>query len=90
MSHQRSFESNGDVYEFEVGRVSEAVVDAIADAAGTDPLSIDPIYDAIDPDALEMLFRGTGSEVTLRFDHEGFSVEVDGHGTIRVGPESVR
>ncbi|WP_458190515.1 HalOD1 output domain-containing protein [Haladaptatus sp. NG-WS-4] len=42
----------------EDGRVSEAVLRAVANATGIDPIDIDtPLYDVIDPDALDRLFR---------------------------------
>lgn len=36
---------------FETGRVGEAVVDALASAAGEDSLGIEPNYEIVDPDA---------------------------------------
>ena len=50
--------------------VSEAVVNAVADAKGVDPLDLDPLYDTIAPDALDRLFGdypGSGS-AELRFE----------------------
>jgi hypothetical protein len=36
--------------------VSHAVVEAVASARDTDPLELPPLYDAVDPDALNRLF----------------------------------
>ncbi|WP_049971489.1 HalOD1 output domain-containing protein [Haladaptatus cibarius] len=42
------------------GHVSEAVVQAISQVNGVDPLELDsPLYDTIDPDALDRLFQPT-------------------------------
>ncbi|GAA0246121.1 HalOD1 output domain-containing protein [Haladaptatus pallidirubidus] len=42
------------------GRVSEAVIHAISRVNGVDPLELDsPLYDTIDPDALDRLFQPT-------------------------------
>ena len=71
---------------FETGHVNAALVDALASAAGVDPMSIEPIYETLDPDALDALFRPGSGEMTLRFEHDGFHVEVDGGGTIHVTP----
>lgn len=90
MSRERDTDRPDTVREFHTSHVVEAVVAAIAEAASTDPLSIDPIFDAVDPDALESLFGPGSRDVTLRFSHEGFTVEVDGGGTIRVVPERGR
>ncbi|MFC7203480.1 HalOD1 output domain-containing protein [Haloferax namakaokahaiae] len=39
--------------------ISEAVVQALAAVKETDPISVDPLYNAIDPEALDMLFAPT-------------------------------
>lgn len=36
---------------------SERVVETVAEATATDPLELEPLYDVIDPDALDRLFR---------------------------------
>lgn len=41
--------------------VSEAVVSAVAEVTGSDPLSLDPLYTVVDPDALNSLFDGDSS-----------------------------
>ena len=86
MRQQRS-PGRGDAERtFETGHVNEALVDALASAAGEDPLNIAPIYESVDPDALEALFRTGSGERTLRFEHDGYRVEIDGGGTIHVTP----
>lgn len=40
---------------------SERIVDAIAEERGVDPLALPPLYEAIDPDALNRLFETAGS-----------------------------
>lgn len=37
-------------------KISEAVVKALAAVNETDPLAVDPLYETIDPEALDMLF----------------------------------
>ena len=59
---------------------SEAVIQAVAAVKGVDPLSLEPLYDAIDPDALDALVTGStdGSagelRVSFRFDEVGVEV----------------
>ena len=69
---------------FEVGRVSETVVDAISAAARVDPTTMPPLYETVDPDALDALFRTDAPGVSISFDYDGFTVEVEGAGTVRV------
>lgn len=68
----------------ESGGVAETLVYAIADAAGVDPLSIEPVYDSVDPDALEALIRSGANDLSVSFDHDGVPVEVYGDGTVRI------
>ena len=67
---------------------SEAVVDAVAAVSGTEPEDLPPLYDSIDPDALDQLFRRrTGdpgpSETVLSFALGDWNVFVS-HGRVRV------
>ncbi|WP_168215905.1 HalOD1 output domain-containing protein [Halorussus ruber] len=71
--------------------LSAAVVDAVADAAGVDPAEIGtPLYEKIDPDALDNLFsdrhngmpRGSGHVVFSLLDYE-VTVYSDGHVVVR-------
>jgi len=71
-------------------RLSTSVVQAVATALGTDPLSLDErLYDVLDPDALDRLFgnddEATGPR-TLSFELAGCSVTVHGDGRIVVRP----
>lgn len=52
---------------------SEAVVQAVADLTGTDPLVLEPLYHAIDPDVLDGVFRqgpegGVEAEITIEYN----------------------
>ncbi|USZ71652.1 HalOD1 output domain-containing protein [Natronosalvus halobius] len=45
---------------------SEEVVEAVAAATGSTPESIPPLYEVVDPEALDQLFAPTGHGVSLR------------------------
>lgn len=68
------------------GSLSNAVVQAVADADGVDETELEkPLADVIDPDALDRLFRdSTGS---LSFRYLGYTVNVDHSGTVDVVAE---
>lgn len=74
--------------------LSAAVIAALAEYKGVDPMELDPpLYEAIDPDALDTLDarRGndTGSAVTyLAFSYDGRTVEVTGDGAVRISETS--
>ncbi|GAB3041911.1 HalOD1 output domain-containing protein [Natronobiforma cellulositropha] len=64
--------------------VGTRVVEAIAEAAGTDPFSLEPpLYYSIDMEALERLFR-PGTEGQVSFEYSGHHVVVGSDGTVTV------
>lgn len=69
-------------------QISEAVVTAVAEAKGVDPLDLDPLYSVVDPDALNSMFQPTvGSppaSMELRFSMAGCQVVVQGEGEVTV------
>jgi len=71
-------ETNGDV------PIDARVAEAVAEAKGVDALDLDPIYGVIDPDALDAVVQSMGSEGSVAFEYEGFSVTVTGDGRIDV------
>lgn len=73
----------------EPGAISERVVEAVADETGTDPLELDPLYRAVDPDCLDRIFRGDRSVAgrdarRLEFTFGGCRVIVSGDGSVAV------
>lgn len=76
-------------YGGENGRTpAEAVLDALGEVADVDPVDLPPLYDVVDPDALDRLFhdgdgRGDGDRI-LGFTFEDWNVFVSGDGRIRV------
>lgn len=70
--------------------VSVRVVEAVAAREGIDPLEVSPpLYDAIDPTALDALFAPTGSanrtSGTVSFTYRGHRVRVESDGRITLG-----
>jgi hypothetical protein len=74
---------------------TEAVVLAVAEATDADPLDLDPLYDCVDPDALDDLFE-SGDDGTARlsgsftFEYEGCDVAVHADQRVVVAPTSDR
>ncbi|WP_339106258.1 HalOD1 output domain-containing protein [Haloterrigena salinisoli] len=62
--------------------VSQAVIEAVAEASNRDPIELDPLYEYIDPDALNTLFHSRSSdevdpdEVYLEFTYANYRVAV--------------
>lgn len=64
---------------------SEAVLAAVAERRGIDETKLErPIYDAVDPDALDSLFRSGAGEVTFRY--LGYRVTVDADRNVDLAP----
>ncbi|MDS0473853.1 HalOD1 output domain-containing protein [Natrinema sp. 1APR25-10V2] len=61
--------------------ISVAVVTAVARRRGADPTDLPPLYEWIDPDALDALFsptrRGGSRDGRLEFTYDGHEVAVD-------------
>lgn len=65
---------------------SQAIIDAVADAEETTPLALDPpLYEAVDPDALDTVFQD-GTDGTVSFSYHGYAVEVSSGGEVVVSP----
>jgi hypothetical protein len=68
--------------------ISERVVHEVAAAKRTEPTELPPLYEAVDPDALDACVGGMlGGEVT--FQYAGCTVTADNDGRIRVRTDSV-
>ena len=60
------------------GETSLRIVELVAVAEGTPPANLPPLYDAIDPEALDAIFGGdTDATGRLEFDYSGYTVVVD-------------
>jgi hypothetical protein len=66
-----------------------AVVTAVAEVAGKDPLELPPLRNAIDPDALNGLVGAKDDRLTsVSFEYAGYDISVTGDGTVRVASTS--
>ena len=65
-----------------------AIVAALADAAGSDPLDLPPLHDYVDTDTVDAMFdragRRVGNEAVLSFQVDTWNVFVRSDGRIRV------
>ncbi|NUB91121.1 hypothetical protein HT576_08815 [Haloterrigena sp. SYSU A121-1] len=67
-----------------------AVVSAVAEAEGIDPVNLPPLYNVVDPEALNALFTSdSGGVSSVEFEYAGYSVVVRGEGTVEVRPANV-
>lgn len=65
--------------------ISSTVVEKVAAAAGQDPMTLNPpLYDVINPDALDMLCASASDEFRAVFEYAGYLVTVHGDGTVDV------
>lgn len=66
---------------------SEAVIYRIASCEGVDPLELRPLYQAIDPDALDSLVYDSatsGTTLQVEFTYLGYDITVMGDGVVHV------
>lgn len=67
--------------------LSEAVIDAVADAEGVEPTDLQPLYDVLDPDALDSLFQphshtGRSAQGQITFEYHDYEVYVNENGQV--------
>lgn len=73
-------------------RVSEVVIEAVAEATGRDwvtfysegPGEVDRLYDSVNPEALDRLVRSDDDRVRVSFDYSGCQITVVGHSHVAV------
>lgn len=67
----------------------ERIVEAVAAHADTDPLELPPLYEAIDADALDALFR-EGCDGSVQFRYADRDVTFYSEGSVEIDGEAVR
>ncbi|MFB1064117.1 HalOD1 output domain-containing protein [Natrinema sp. H-ect4] len=66
---------------------SEDVVTAVATVFDESPIELTPpLYEAVDPEALDSLVDSGPTELRIRFRYRGCNVSVDGNGRVEVSP----
>lgn len=91
MDHQSGLAAEATATGVRNETVSERVIDAVSEATGTDPLELEPLYNVVDPDALNAIFGGSVSTDTeLRFTMADCEVVVRGEGNVAVTPPGDR
>lgn len=87
------YSDDSDTYSVEFGEgieePSEVAVTAVAAISGRKQDDLDPLYYAVDPDALDSLFQPTArgnhrGDVEVSFTYHGFDVSVRSYGIIEI------
>jgi len=65
------------------------IIEAVAETAGVDPLELPPLYETIDPEAIDALIADseTGHSTSpslIKFAYAGYTVTVDSNQTVEV------
>ncbi|WP_224449123.1 HalOD1 output domain-containing protein [Haloprofundus salilacus] len=80
--------SSGNIYEYRIDTdelPSVGVVSAVAEVEGLPVLELQtPLYDVLDPDALDTLVAGGDRGISLAFEYLGHEVTVNSDGTVVV------
>ncbi|WP_209438485.1 HalOD1 output domain-containing protein [Natronococcus sp. JC468] len=63
--------------------LGHVIVTELAERTDAEPTTLPPLYEAIDPQALNELFRGDRSG-RVRFEYAGYEVTVDGTERVRI------
>ena len=63
---------------------TEAIVDAVGEAAGVDPIELPPLYASVDPVVIEKLLKGDNRQMIIGIQYNSWNVFVRGDGAIQV------
>ena len=67
------------------GSLMSEVVSAVASSEDVDPVAVEPaLFEAVDGEALDRLFRETAGHVT--FEYDGYEVTVTSGGDVTLEP----
>ncbi|MFD1599266.1 HalOD1 output domain-containing protein [Halobellus rarus] len=82
-------------YEWESTPPSTAVVETVAKATGSEPTSLGPLYDSLDPDALNALVASippsaVGRDICISLALDGHRVTIYGDGEVVVRTGATR
>lgn len=67
------------------GSTAEAVISLVSETDDRDALELPPLYDAVDPEALDRLCESADdSELRISFEYAGYSVLVEGSGIVHL------
>lgn len=73
---------------FETTSASVAVLQALGAIKHCDPTDIDPLYETVDPDALDTVVESASDELRVTLSIEGFEVVVTGDRRLEITPPS--
>lgn len=81
-------------YDWESTPPSTAIVETIAEATGDNPTSLEPLYESVDPDALNALLTSVpsptaGRDLRISLSVDGHAITVFGDGGIVVRPDGM-
>ncbi|MEA5387650.1 HalOD1 output domain-containing protein [Haloarculaceae archaeon H-GB11] len=69
---------------------SSALVESVASVRGREVESIQPLYEVVDPEALDELLIESGARVTepveIALNYDGFIVNIDSSGRLELHP----
>jgi hypothetical protein len=67
--------------------LTQTIVNKVATAAADDVTELPPLYETIDPDALEALLDSSPPDTWISFSYHGFVVTVTGDRTVSLSDE---
>lgn len=73
-----------------MGTVSVEIIQQVAEQKGISAAELPPLYEALDPDALDELVTAAprDTELAVQFQYEGYTVTVTDRGNIDISPDS--
>lgn len=83
---EEEFGATREEYEWADVGPATAVLETIGAAMDCDPLTLDPLYEYVDLDALDALVRSAAAPAAVTFRFQSYRVRVDSAGEVVVRP----
>lgn len=84
IEYERLEESYRIRYERESSATSLVLVRAIAAIEGVDPITLEPLCETVDVDALDATIRSMDADFELTFSYHGYRTTIRGEGSIEL------
>lgn len=65
----------------------ETIIAGVAERADEDPMDLPPLYEAVDPDAIDTIVRD-GRSVQVTFEYAGYEITVAGPNDVAIHERS--
>jgi len=67
--------------------IVDEIIEQVATREKSDPFSLPPLYETIDPNALETVFESSNDMLIIQFSYYGYDITIEDSGTVTVADQ---